>query len=279
MTASGSKAARRRPTSSARPPEAGEGSWDHVASWYDTLAGDRGTEFHETVIVPGVIRLLDLQRGESVLDLACGQGVMSRTLHRRGGRVTAVDISPQLIEIAQGRSSKGIRYQVGDVRDLSFLGDDTFDAAVCVLAAQNIEPMEPLFMGSARHLRPWGRMVVVVSHPAFRIPRQSSWQWDETRKLLFRAVDRYLSPLKIPIDMRPFQRPGQELTWTYHRPLQAYVTALAAARLWINAVEEWPSPKVSQPGRTARGENRARAEFPLFLAIRAVLVPPQSSDR
>jgi len=113
----------------------------------------------------------------------------------------------------------------------------------------------------------------VLTHPAFRIPRQSGWGRDEDRKLLFRRVDRYLTPLKIPIDMRPYKMPEQQVTWTYHRPIQTYVNGLAAAGLWTNALEEWPSTKVSQPGPTARAENRARVEFPLFLALRAVLVP------
>jgi len=72
--------------------------------------------------------------------------------------------------------------------------------------------------------------------------------------------------------MRPFKLPDQQVTWTYHRPIQAYVNGLAEAGLWTNALEEWPSPRVSQPGPTARAENRARAEFPLFLALRAVRV-------
>jgi hypothetical protein len=117
--------------------------------------------------------------------------------------------------------------------------------------------------------------VTVLTHPAFRIPRQSGWGRDEDRKLLFRRVDRYLSPLKIPIDMRPFKLPEQQVTWTYHRPIQTYVNSLAEAGLWTNALEEWPSPRASQPGPTARAENRARGEFPLFLALRAVLVPEE----
>jgi cyclopropane fatty-acyl-phospholipid synthase-like methyltransferase len=41
-----------------------------------------------------VERLLALQPGERVLDVACGNGVMARRLALLGGRVTAVDFSP-----------------------------------------------------------------------------------------------------------------------------------------------------------------------------------------
>ena len=39
--------------------------------------------------------------GESVCDLACGQGVMARLLTERGAKVTGVDISEKLFEIAR----------------------------------------------------------------------------------------------------------------------------------------------------------------------------------
>ncbi|MBI4234160.1 MAG: class I SAM-dependent methyltransferase [Chloroflexi bacterium] len=255
-----------------------EASWDRADSCYDSLVGAEGSEFHRHVVIPGTVRLLDLQRGEKVLDLGCGQGVLSRALCQHGAQVTGVDLSQRLIQMARQRSHKAIRYLVADARHLEELPDASFDAIASVLAIQNVEPTAPVFAECARLLRPGGRLVLVLSHPAFRIPRQSRWGWDEERKLMFRAVDRYLTPLQIPIDTRPFRAPGQ-VTWTYHRPLQVYITELAAAGMWVNALEEWPSHKVSQPGPVADAENRARAEFPLFLAMRALRMPGAASSQ
>lgn len=248
-------------------------SWEQVASWYDAVAADQGTEYHRAVILPGLLRLLQLQKGEQALDLGCGQGAVSRALSRAGAEVTGVDLSPRLIAMAKRRFASGIRYLVGDAHGLGFLPDASFDALVCVLVLQNMEPLASVFAECARLLRPGGRLVAVLSHPAFRIPRQSGWVWEVKRRLLYRRVDGYLSERKIPIDMRPFKRPEQEITWTYHRPLQAYVNGLAAAGLVIDVLEEWPSHKVSEPGPRAHAENRARAEFPLFLALRARRLP------
>jgi ubiquinone/menaquinone biosynthesis C-methylase UbiE len=275
----GQRRRRRPPTGQPPAPAAAprqkprDGSWDHVAGWYDALTGDQGTDFHRRVIIPGVLRLLQLGEDEEVLDLACGQGVVSVRLHEVGARVTGVDLSPRLIEMARQRSPEDVRYLVGDARKLEALTDESFDAIVCVLAAQNIDPIAPVFAECARLLEDGGRLVLVAPHPAFRIPRQSGWRWDEERKLQSREVFRYLSDLKVPIDMRPFKQPGQEVTWTYHRPIGAYVTGLAAAGLWTNALEEWPSHKESQPGPRAKAEDRARSEFPMFLALRAVRIP------
>lgn len=268
---------RRASQTGSRPPaprlrdgETHDESWELVASWYDSLATDQGTDYHQKVVIPGVLRLLQTQPDEKVLDLACGQGAVARALHAGGAHVTGVDLSPELIKHARQRSPRGIGYLVGDARSLPDLPDCGFDAAICVLAIQNIDPMGPVFAEAARVLRPGGRLVVVLMHPAFRIPRQSGWRWNEDNKLMVREVNRYLSPLKIPIDVRPFRSPGKQLIWTYHRPLQEYVNGLAAAGFWMAAMEEWPSHRESRLGPRARGENRARAEIPLFLALRAV---------
>ncbi len=268
---------RRRPQRGARPPEGQEqgDSWEHVAGWYDSLAAHRGTDFHQGVIIPGVLRLLGLRQGERALDLACGQGVVSRALAKAGAQVTGVDLSPSLVKLARQRSGKGISFLVGDVRDMreALPAGDAFDAAACVLAVENLDPVEPALAECARLLKPGGRVVIVTVHPAFRIPRQSSWGWDESQQQMFRAVNVYLSPLKIPIDLHPFRETERkQVTWTYHRPIQAYVQGLAQAGLWVNALEEWPSHRVSQPGPRAKAENQARQEFPLFLALRAVKV-------
>jgi ubiquinone/menaquinone biosynthesis C-methylase UbiE len=253
-------------------------SWDHVAPWYDSLAADQGSDYHRSVVIPGVIQLLAPTPGQSVLDVACGQGAVARALQEAACTVVGVDLSRRLIDAARKRTragrSQSLRFVVGDARKLPDLGQSAFDAAVCVLAMQNIDPIEPVFAGVARLLRPGGRFVIVVNHPAFRIPRQSRWKLDEGRRLLAREVDSYLSPMKIPIDMRPFRRPGRSVTYTHHRPLQAYVGAAADSGLTIDALEEWPSHRSSQPGPMARAENRARSEIPLFLAVRAVRLPP-----
>jgi SAM-dependent methyltransferase len=230
-------------------------------------------DFHQAVIVPGLLRLLDLRPGEKVLDIACGQGAVSLALTGQGADVTGVDLSPELIRLARQRAGTRGRFVVGDARDLSFLEAHSFDAAVCVLAAQNIDPVEPVFSGCARALKDNSRAVFIIPHPAFRIPRQSNWHWDEARKLVFRGVDRYLGSLKVPIDMNPFRKPGAALTWTYHRPISVYVNGLANAGLHTNALEEWASHRESRPGPRASAENRARLEFPLFLALRCVKNP------
>lgn len=186
-------------------------------------------------------------------------------------RVTGVDAAAELIRAAQSRGGDGIQYHIGDALDLSFLPAGQFTAAACVLAIQNIHPIQPVFNGVHRLLAPQGRLVLVMMHPGFRGAKETSWGWDEQNKVQYRRIDRYLTPRKTPIVTHPGKDPGQ-YTWTFHKPLEAYVKALRNAGLLIDAIEEWPSHKTSTSGPRAAAENLARKEIPMFMAIRAVKV-------
>jgi SAM-dependent methyltransferase len=243
--------------------------WGEVADWYDQLVGEAGSEYHRHVVIPGALRLLALCAGERAVDIACGQGVLCRILQQRGVEVTGVDAARELIDTARKRGPAAIRYEVADARDLSFLAPGAFAAAACLLAIQNIHPIQPVFAGVAALLRPAGRFVMVMMHPCFRGPKETSWGWDEQKKVQYRRVDRYLLPRKAPIVTNPGTPAGQ-YTWTFHKPIETYVKALRNAGLLIDAIEEWPSHKTSTSGPRAAAENVARKEIPMFLAVRAV---------
>src|SRR3954465_6705749 len=92
-----------RPSQSQGKPAGPRTDWGGVAEWYDRLVGDEGSEYHREVVLPGVLRLLSLQAGASVVDVACGQGVLARQLYERGLKVTGVDAAPELIRAARER--------------------------------------------------------------------------------------------------------------------------------------------------------------------------------
>lgn len=249
--------------------------WSDVASWYDALVGEAGSEYHRHVVLPGVLRLLDARPEQKVLDVACGEGVLCRLLSEKGVQTTGVDAARDLI--ASARKKGPGDYRVGDARDLAALPEAAFDAAACVLAIQNIHPIRPVFDSVARCLKPLGRFVVVMMHPAFRGAKESHWGWDAEAKVQYRRVDRYLIPRKSPIVAHPGQKES-EYTWTFHKPIEAYVKAARQAGLLIDALEEWPSHKTSGPGPRQAAENQSRKEIPMFLAIRCVKVGVKSDE-
>ncbi|MFZ2199383.1 MAG: class I SAM-dependent methyltransferase [Microgenomates group bacterium] len=245
-------------------------SWSPVAKWYSGIVGEGGHYFHEHVILPGLKKLLDPKGGESVLDIGCGQGVYARSLPHNVD-YTGIDISKELVLEAKKitKNAKQI-YFVADATKGIPVPSGSFDHAVSILAIQNMKDGAGAISNISQSLKEKGDFVMVINHPCFRIPRQSSWGKDEAQKLEYRRINRYLSPLEIPINAHPGLS-DSPVTWTYHEPLEYYAQAIKAAGMMISDIEEWTSDKVSV-GKSAKGENRARSEFPLFLAIKAVKV-------
>lgn len=256
-----------------RPPlDRPDHGWDHVADWYDRLLEEGRSDHFEAVIEPGAIRLLGVRPGMRVLDVACGQGAFGRRLASLGARVTGVDAAPRLIEAARQRAGPNERYLAADARSLGNLDLGEFDAACCIMALMNIDPLGPALAGMSQRLRRGGVMIGVILHPAFRAPRQTSWGWDPKERQQYRRVDGYLSTGQWAIVMNPGAAARGDTpitTTTHHRPIQRYVQALADAGLLVEAMEEWPSLRQSEPGPRADAENHARREIPLLLAWRA----------
>ncbi len=265
---------RRRAPAPGHRPAPGRGastSWEHVASWYDKLVGDEGSDYHKHVVLPAAMRMLDPQPGERILDLCCGQGVFCRQLAEMPVKgIVGVDASQALIRAAEQRSQHPkVRYAVADARNLGPIADASFDAAACLMAVHDLDDIDATFRSLAAALRPAGRAVVIFMHPCFRIPRQSSWAWDDEKKMQYRRLDRYYSPMTIPIATHPGSDPGIK-TLFFHRPVSAYINAIGAAGMAIVACEELLSHHKSEPGGHSRGENRSRQEFPVFVALKAV---------
>ena len=119
----------------------------------------------------------------------------------------------------------------------------------------------------SRMLYPKGRAYIVLNHPAFRIPKQSDWVFDEKTKTQTRVMKKYLSEEEISIDMNPGSSTNKELTTSFHRPLQVYSKAFHKNGLAISKIEEWISHKKSEAGLRSEAEDRARKEFPLFMCL------------
>lgn len=270
-----------RPEAAKAPPSyaPGQGTgWDAVAKWYDQLVGATGHEQHQQVVIPAVLNLLHPQPGEAVLDVGCGQGVLLPFVVKARARYTGVDASGKLLEFARKRyGAQGI-FLDGDARDLSktpTLAAGTFDAAVMMLAIQDTDPVEGVCRSLAWALKPGGRAVIAMTHPCFRVPRQSGWGWDEGRKLQYRRVDRYLTTLAVP--MKAFDGSQGGTTTSFHRPLATYVNGFAAAGLCLERMEELPLGKTRQPGPRGKAEFQANQDIPQFLLLR--FMKPQSSGR
>lgn len=74
-------------------------NYNEIADWYDRYLSEH--PIYLELLLPHLLELVGEVEGERVCDLACGQGWFARELARRGARVTGIDVSGRLLEIAR----------------------------------------------------------------------------------------------------------------------------------------------------------------------------------
>jgi trans-aconitate methyltransferase len=101
-----------------------------------------------------VLEWLQPQAGERILDLGCGDGVLTEELGRRGVSVLGVDVSESLLAAAAAR---GVETRPMDGQKLMFDGE--FDAVFSNAALHWMSDADAVIDGVFRALRPGGRFV------------------------------------------------------------------------------------------------------------------------
>lgn len=239
-------------------------SWGKVSDWYDDTV-ENPDSYQQKVIMPNLVRIVSPQKGVKILDVGCGTGTFARAFSDAGAEVVGVDLGKELIEIAKKKSSN-IEYLVASADKLSMVTDSNFDVTTIVLAIQNMKNLDKVLEEVSKKLKKDGRLVLVINHPAFRVPQLSDWYFDEVTKIQYRKVARYMSEIEIPIVMNPGER-NSEKTYSFHRPLQVYVKSLVKNGFCITKLEEWISHKESQAGPRKHSEDKARKEIPMFMCV------------
>jgi len=242
-------------------------SWQKVNKWYGSVVGEKGHFFYQDIVLPNSLRLLKIESSDRVLDVACGQGVLARRLPKET-KYLGIDASKSLIEEAKRMSKNSSQSFLVKDATLPFRVKERFNKAAIVLALQNIKEPEKVIKNISEVLDKDGLLLIVLNHPCFRIPRQSSWEEDKSNKLQYRRINRYLSPIEIPINTHPGQS-DSPVTWSFHHPIEDYANYLFKNNFAILKIEEWKSNKKSE-GKAASMENRAREEFPMFMAMMAI---------
>ena len=132
-----------------------------VIEFFDRLAPtwDAGMVRNEPVIAK-ILDLAGVAPGAAALDVATGTGVLIPDYLSRGvEHVTAVDISPRMVEIAQGKFAGDDRVTIlcADAQEAAF---GVFDCILIYNAFPHFSDPEKLFETLSRQLRPGGRLTV-----------------------------------------------------------------------------------------------------------------------
>ena len=183
---------------------------------------------------------------------------MSRDLSRLGHRVVGVDASPAMATSAAAHPEGRAPVMVGDAASLP-VADGVADCVVAFMSLQDVDGMEQAVAEIGRVLRPGGRLVMAITHPA---NTAGTFVAGDDGTPVFVLERSWFARVALSDTC---ERDGLTMTFhSEHRPLHDYTDALADAGFLIERVRE--------VGDTDPAEKWHAV--PLFLHIRAVRTGP-----
>jgi 2-polyprenyl-6-hydroxyphenyl methylase/3-demethylubiquinone-9 3-methyltransferase len=153
-------------------------------------------------------------KGARVLDVGCGAGLLSEAMAREGAQVTALDLSPQLIDVARLHlleSGLDVDYRLESVESLADTQAGAFDAVTCMEMLEHVPDPAAVVAACARLLRPGGQLFVSTLNRtplAFAVAVVGA---EYVARLLPRGTH----------DYRQFIRPSELAAWLRAAGLQA----------------------------------------------------------
>jgi SAM-dependent methyltransferase len=133
---------------------------------------------------PRIVEAAGVTDGDEVLDVACGTGNAAIRAAQAGGRVTGVDLTPELFDAGRSEAAAAgvqLEWVQGDAEDLPFT-DESFDVALSTFGCM-FAPRHRLAAAEiARVLRPGGRIGI------------TAWTPEGEMGSFFRTVGAYMPP-------------------------------------------------------------------------------------
>jgi ubiquinone/menaquinone biosynthesis C-methylase UbiE len=197
-------------------------AWDALATFWDERV-EAGATWQGHLIQPAVERLLRLEPGERVLEIACGNGAFARRMSDLGASVLATDFSEGMLERARSHGGD-VEYRLADAtrtEALLALGEArSFDAVVSNMAIMDMESIEPMAEAAARLLKPGGRFVFSTLHPAFNSGDARPTLELDPGGSVTEGYSVKVSSYGRPSSSKGVALPGQPVQqWYFHRPI------------------------------------------------------------
>jgi arsenite methyltransferase len=233
------------------------------------LTGDVVAQRSET------LKNLLLAEGESIIDIGCGPGFLCESMAEivdLTGRVVGLDISPDLIRMAERRNRrKWLSYRVGDATAIDE-PNESFDVAVCTQVAEYIPAVDKAIAEAFRIIKPGGRAVFITTDwdaviwrsdaPDRMAAIMKSWQAHCAHPRLPRSMSEQLRAGGFTVEtVKVF--PMLNLEWsdeTYSKGLSGFIQDFVAKRGDVAADElvAWADelPQLSNDGRYFFSSNR-----------------------
>lgn len=233
---------------------------ERTARQYDAIGaaysvGNEKGSFHAYYERPATVALLGEVKGLRVLETGCGPGVLTGWLADNGAAVTAMDVSPVMVQLARDRVGGRARVMVGDVAEpLAFAADASVDLVVASLVLHYLADWAGPLAEFHRVLAARGSVVFSVHHPAM------DWQ-------LLSPEDYF--EVKQVTQVWGRGKDGEPFDATFwRRPLTAMTEAISGAGFAIDQLVE-PAPVAELQQRDPKTYDNLRTS-PRILFFRLV---------
>lgn len=238
-----------------------EAGYSSNAEFWVTIIREGLDRYRTELTDERVVRATRPGPGVAVLDAGCGEGYLSREFARQGATAVGVDTCPEFIDAARSVATDehlAADYHLASVSDLP-LPSSSFDVVACNHLLTDLESITGPLAEFRRVLKPGGRLVALMLHPAFYIER------GERAGPRALTAEEYFAPriIEQPFNVAGITSPAP--TRQYLRPMEHYTTALTDGGFAITSMTE-PHPTAEQAGDPWWRENFRR---PLFLLIEA----------
>lgn len=221
----------------------GSEAWEAAAhEWAAHVRGGRDEQFEWNA--PPFFDSLPPPSGRTV-EIGCGEGRVTRELRARGYDGVAFDVSETLVALAREADPEGA-YAVADAAALP-VGDGFASLVVAFNVLQELASIGEAISEVGRVLAPGGRFCFSIVHPI-----ATAGDFGEGDDFVVTSYCRS------HVRTRPL---GSAAVMHFHRPLSAYVAALAAAGMLVESLGEVPTVR------------RAEGRIPAYLHIRAAKSP------
>ena len=130
------------------------------ADGYDLAAADYDKKekylnsFEQNKILP----LLGEVKNKEILEVGVGTGRLAIRLANLGAKITAVDVSPQMLAVLKSKNDK-VKIVMGDAENLPF-SNDVFDLVIATFLIVNLKNPKIFFDEAYRVLKDGGQLVV-----------------------------------------------------------------------------------------------------------------------
>jgi ubiquinone/menaquinone biosynthesis C-methylase UbiE len=137
-------------------------TWNEFAPKYHSDWASKNTG--PFISTSKVVKISKIKKGDAVLDLACGTGVVTKKISLKvgnSGRVVGLDISPGPIKIAKKWiTKKNVKFVIADVEKMKF--EEEFDAVTCQYGLMFFPNVQLVLRKIRKFLKKDGRITVAV---------------------------------------------------------------------------------------------------------------------